>query len=106
MSKVYFAIGCVSQVINGITVLELENEPLDMKAVQSMADHIKLVFKQLEPGTVDLIVDEMIDKNERALFAKMLVAVPEPNHSRTYDQELRETVYSEYDRRFPKEVSK
>lgn len=103
MSKVYFAIGCTSQVINGITVLELENEPLDMKAVESMTAHIKLTLKQLDSAVVDSIVDEMIEKNERALFAKMLVSVSEPQSGRTYENELREIVYAEYDKRFPRE---
>lgn len=105
MSKIYFAIGCHSQVINGITVLELENEPLDMKAVESMAAHIKLTFKHLDPAIVDTIVDEMIEKNERMLFAKMLVSVSQPENTHKYQHQLHETVYDEYDRRFPKEVA-
>lgn len=103
MSKVYFAIGCQSQVINGITVLELENEPLDMKAVESMTQHIRLTLKQLDPGVVNSIVDDMIEKNERALFAKMLVSVPMPERGMRYETELKETVYGEYDKRFPRE---
>ena len=103
MSKVYFAIGCRSEVINGITVLELENEPLDMKAVESMTQHIRLTLKQLDPGVVNSIVDDMIEKNERALFAKMLVSVDEPKSGQSYENSLRDIVYSEYDKRFPRE---
>lgn len=103
MSKVYFAIGCTSQVINGITVLELENEPLDMKAVESMAKHIKLTLKQLDAAVVDSIVAEMIEKNERALFAKMLVSVSPPKNSEAYENSLHDVVYAEYDKRFPRE---
>lgn len=102
-NKVYFAIGCTSQVINGITVLELENQPLDMKAVDSMAKHIKLTLVNLDSAIVDSIVNEMIEKNEQALFAKMLVSVSPPQSGRVYEDELRDIVYSEYDKRFPRE---
>lgn len=106
MSKVFFAVACNSTVVNGITILELDNpKPLDMKAVDSMAAHIRLVLDHLEKPMVDAIVEEMIEKNERMLLAKMMVSVATPNFGdRHYGTKVAEEVYAEYDKRFPKEV--
>jgi hypothetical protein len=106
MSKVFFAIACNSTVVNGITILEFDNpKPLDAKAVDSMAAHIRLVLDHLEKPMVDAIVDEMIEKNERMLLSKMMVSIADPDfRDRNYGTKVAEQVYAEYDKRFPKEV--
>jgi hypothetical protein len=105
MSKAFFAIAGNSTVVNGITVLELDIEPIDAKSVQQITDHIRLTMKNLSKGVINEMVDNMIEENERAMFAKMLVGISEPDfNDRNYGAKLSDQVYAEYDKRFPREV--
>ena len=104
MSKAFFAIAGNSTVVNGITVLELDVEPIDGKAVQQIADHIRLTMKNLSKGVINEMVENMIEENERAMFAKMMVSIPEPDfRDRDFGAKLSNQVYAEYDKRFPRE---
>lgn len=95
--KMLFAIDCPSKVVNGVTILEVESAPVDIRDLNNIVEHIKNVLAYLPHSEIHKVVDELTEANERMLLSNMIVHV---NESDIDDKRVKEIVNSKYAERF------
>lgn len=73
--KMQFAVACKSRIVDGITILEVEVEPLDTKALDNVVKYAKMVFPHIAESEITSRVDDMIELNNRMFISKLMVPV-------------------------------